>query len=736
MAKKTFSPISEAQIKKASIATLADRPNSVSRYGDGGLSAQELKERFDAFPALVQKKINEIIDALASGEAAKYITLSEKSNVLQRDNLYDFIALFCADNGDNEIIADFIEALYTMDGDKTPDSYSIKEIFADISARFATINADISKVSSDILAQSDRIATNEQKTQANAQNIASMQQAITQRDTQISSHEERITGIERYLGGDNFIVDDSTAYEKTVPKNACEKAKVLSIGGMTYKKKTDDGNLMPYPYVGIGNLDYTVENGAVTITGENNPVDFIISNGDGTVYPAGTYIFEVGEQSEYNVLSLWLEFSNYTAEPSVTKRTNYKYLIASEGSFSITQFVAQIEGEVTGVTLYPMFYKSDTPITWQPRGDLLSHTKVKAIESKGANLWKPDVTEVIECVYGTNDERRDLKENTWYQGLTGNNWWLSRHVTDINISYNKISFRVEQSGYGMTRAFKCKPNTAYTLSIDYERDFSSGCAIGYYDASGHWLGYDWDAKGIVTPANCYWLTVNLSSNDAPSNCTFSNIMFAESDVEIPYTPYVGTIDTFTIPEAVQAREGYGVGTLDGSNHIYYGDNGRAYYSKPIKIYEFTGDEYLGEYGSTNEFFRCVSNAVDDAMEGQTNALCSHLPLGDFANSFSIDGGSSRFSFRFAYDFFVAGETTNAERTETIRQWLKEQKAQGTPVTIVYALQTPPADEDITDLMPKENLIKVLGGCRIVAENEHSDPVPFSIKYLVTYPKGG
>lgn len=697
MAQKTFSPISEAQIKKASIATLADRPNSVSRYGDGGLSAQELKERFDAFPALVQKKINEIIEALASGEAAKYITLNEKSNVLQRDNLYDFIALFCADNGDNETIADFIEALYTMDGEKTPDSYSLKEIFADITARFATINADVSKASSDIAAQRDRIATNEQKTQENAQNIASMQQAITQRDTQISSHEERITGIERYLGGDNFIVDDSTAYEKTVPKNACEKAKVLSIGGMTYKKKTDDGNLMPYPYVGTGGLGYTVDKGAVTITGiDNDSADFIISNGDGTVYPAGTYIFEVGEQSEYNVLSLGLEFSNYTAEPSVTKRTNYKYLIASEGSFSITQFVAQIAGEATEFTLYPMFYKSDAPITWQPRGYWLSHTKVKAIESKGVAIW--------------NEQ--------WEIG-----------------SYGSNGEPIEQSGIRSKAEnyITVEPSTDYYIY----NGTSSWVVLLFYDANKQYISSAEVQSGIrTTPINAKYMRFRLSSDYGTTYNNDVSIYKSDATMNGKYYPYVGTIDTFTIPEAVQAREGYGAGTPDGNNHIYYGNNGRAYYSKPIKVYEFTGDEDLGEYNSTAEFFRCVSSAVDDAMHWQTNALCSHLPLGDFANSFSIDSGSSRFSFRFAYNFFVSGETTTAERVEAVRRWLKEQKAQGTPVTIVYSLQTPPADEDITDIMPEENLIKVLGGCRIAAENEQSDPVPFSIKYLVTYPKGG
>jgi hypothetical protein len=246
MPRETFDAITESQIKKASIATLADRPNSVSRYGDSNLSAQELKERFDAFPYLVQKKINEIIEALASASASKYITLAEHST--GKDNLYDFIALFTKDASNGKSIADFIYALYTAEQAASPASRSISEIFNDMASRLAAL-------------ESARVALQE--------SVSKHEERISSNESGIANHETRILGIERYLGGDNFIVDNAIAYQKPVPKNAVGKAKILKIGGMTYKSK----NLIPFPWVNT-----TMTKNGLTFT----------DNNDGTVTVKGT----------------------------------------------------------------------------------------------------------------------------------------------------------------------------------------------------------------------------------------------------------------------------------------------------------------------------------------------------------------------------------------------------------------------------------------------------------------
>jgi hypothetical protein len=208
-------------------------------------------------------------------------------------------------------------------------------------------------------------------------------------------------------------------------------------------------------------------------------------------------------------------------------------------------------------------------------------------------------------------------------------------------------------------------------------------------------------------------------------------MFAESDIEIPYTPYVGVIDFLQIPQSLLNGSTWGVGTADVYNKIYFVE-GKAFYSAPAKSYEFTGDEDFREYGSTEEFFRCVSSCVDDADHYPYNPLCSHLEHGEHANTFFISSGGSLFSFRFSYDFFRNGESTNAERIETVRNWLRNEKTNGTPVTVVYPLANPPADTNISPIMLRGNIMQVAKNGYIVADSNAEKPVPFGIKYLITY----
>lgn len=56
--------ITDRQLAENGIVSLADRPNRPSTYGEGGLSAQQLKARFDRLSGLINGKINKLIDIL------------------------------------------------------------------------------------------------------------------------------------------------------------------------------------------------------------------------------------------------------------------------------------------------------------------------------------------------------------------------------------------------------------------------------------------------------------------------------------------------------------------------------------------------------------------------------------------------------------------------------------------------------------------------------------------------
>ena len=60
---KQVAAIEEADIQAASVASLRDAPNRGGTYGADGLTAQQLKAKFDALPRLVKDKLHELIAA-------------------------------------------------------------------------------------------------------------------------------------------------------------------------------------------------------------------------------------------------------------------------------------------------------------------------------------------------------------------------------------------------------------------------------------------------------------------------------------------------------------------------------------------------------------------------------------------------------------------------------------------------------------------------------------------------
>ena len=71
-----FSNITDNQLRQLGVQALADRPNAAQRYGESGLSAQQLKLWFDNLATLLAGRLNELQTALMSEDATKYIGLA------------------------------------------------------------------------------------------------------------------------------------------------------------------------------------------------------------------------------------------------------------------------------------------------------------------------------------------------------------------------------------------------------------------------------------------------------------------------------------------------------------------------------------------------------------------------------------------------------------------------------------------------------------------------------------
>ena len=72
---KEFKTITPQQIASNGVQSLADRPNVSSRYGEGGLSARDLKAWFDRLAQVLAEHVNEIKTVLNSDQAGEYIKM-------------------------------------------------------------------------------------------------------------------------------------------------------------------------------------------------------------------------------------------------------------------------------------------------------------------------------------------------------------------------------------------------------------------------------------------------------------------------------------------------------------------------------------------------------------------------------------------------------------------------------------------------------------------------------------
>lgn len=72
---KEIKKITADEVYPVSMKRLADRPNSSSAQGRGGMSAAELKGFMDKYPALVKERLNELIELINAGSADGLTTI-------------------------------------------------------------------------------------------------------------------------------------------------------------------------------------------------------------------------------------------------------------------------------------------------------------------------------------------------------------------------------------------------------------------------------------------------------------------------------------------------------------------------------------------------------------------------------------------------------------------------------------------------------------------------------------
>jgi hypothetical protein len=200
-------------------------------------------------------------------------------------------------------------------------------------------------------------------------------------------------------------------------------------------------------------------------------------------------------------------------------------------------------------------------------------------------------------------------------------------------------------------------------------------------------------------------------------------MLNEGTTALPYTPYREPI-TYTVPEEIQALEGYGEGVSAMQNEIDF--TNKRYIPNCKKII-FTGDEDWVLAWSSGGETACYYVGIKDLSplktdkKHQTN---SHFEFGSRGNEkFGVTsihaGGGVR--FYTVYQF------------PTLEEWVayvKSQYENGTPITSVISIANPNVVDISTYLTDFDNILEVEGGGSLKFVNEYGQAVPSSILYTV------
>ena len=205
------------------------------------------------------------------------------------------------------------------------------------------------------------------------------------------------------------------------------------------------------------------------------------------------------------------------------------------------------------------------------------------------------------------------------------------------------------------------------------------------------------------------------------------------ETALPYAPYVK--NTFPIPEAVQALDGYGWG-IDGeyNNHVAYEDDRRTWNYRVVKkVFDGTENWYdsvsMGNARDTNYFrlkigdlYYGVADLAVSNKYATANITVSNKALGvDIIQSTSSTAAFS------GCNIGIRPEDFDTLKTAEFKARLAEWYAAGDPLVVYYVL-TAPEVTDISDILPADNLIEVEGGGTITFENEHGLAVPSEVIY--------
>lgn len=480
-----------------------------------------------------------------------------------------------------------------------------------------------------------------------------------------------------------LIEDSEIAYSKDLPvANVSKYATITEIGGMTRKCTNLIGQRVEvYSMNGITftrNLDGSITaNGTATNQAYNTMVRHIMPNGTYTISLSG------GTSTPF----LYIAFTDGTGKTVITgnqmsftltddKKINYVILNVNSGD------------TLTNETYYIMLNKGETALPYEPYFEGLRDAKVTAVESVGANLIKTLTTNTTSGVTATVSDDGTVTMSGTTAGsylyfifnntLSAGTYYMNWNEVNI-VGVSLLVYNFDESKVLLYNSGKITLTTDAKVGI-YLNASTAGIAV----------------SGTIKP------------------------MLNKGSTAQPYTPYFK--NTFPIPEAVQALDGYGQGiSKEHHNKIVLNPvEGVKKFVKNVGKDTFDGSESGISYVSETGLFRIeLSN---DAVK-DTSGICNLY--GMYVGNYTLCPDqhimiAPKSITNDTHVIFV--KDSRFSTVEEFKAYLSSN-----PMQIDYRLATP-IETDLSDYFGEDNLIGVEAGGTITAVNEYEYDVPFTINY--------
>ncbi|MBQ7347818.1 MAG: hypothetical protein IJW55_07660 [Clostridia bacterium] len=534
-------------------------------------------------------------------------------------------------------------------------------------------------------------------------------------DARITANSKRISNIEAGLPADRWAVDSTTAYQKDVPANALPYAAVSKIGGMT-RKCANLLNLADTKYP-AGGVTATVKDQTISFSGVATVETWNILGS--ITLTAGDYTFSCAQTMATGVNFYIFSSGNYTSIKNT--RPTSTLTVTETTTFNVIVQITDLVNDSSTLGTYNLMLNEGTAaLPYEAYFDGLRDAPVTEVESVGANLIN-----------------------------FGDSFTKSHSSKPATLEYDKESdtftFSCEELTAGIdifvSLQNKITPIAGENYTLSIEDITSPGEKLGFYfGLMDIRYPYREGTYSILTKSTLTGTFVNdaeithlkIFAGPISATNTRFRVTFNKGSDALPYTPYAG--HTLSIPEAVQALDGYGQG-IDDTYHNFIDwrpEDGVTEFRKDVNRVVLTGGEswQVGVVSPNNtEYNRYICFLY--RSRALTTKICSHFNyLGDNISAYNPNGeglgNGASVDTIYPLDFAFRKDG-QFPTVEDFKSFLAQQYEMGTPVTVDFAnIKTEVTD--ISDLLPADNLIEVEGGGTLTFVNEYSYDVPSTVTY--------